>query len=61
MKQERLKGLVEDLNQEELSQINGGFRLLSIFGLGDGVKGNTEVYLFGIRIYHGSNAPSSPR
>ncbi|EGN55591.1 hypothetical protein Premu_0097 [Hallella multisaccharivorax DSM 17128] len=46
------------LSENEMrSTCGGGFiNILTIRGAHDGVKGNTEIFLFGIRIYHGKNA-----
>ena len=48
-----------ELSIGESQNVYGG-GIVNIFGLGDGVKGNTEIYIFGIRVYHGKNA-GSPR
>lgn len=46
------------LTEKEMKTTFGGglINVLAVKGLHDGKKGNTEVYLFGIRIYHGKNA-----
>ena len=45
------------LTEKEMKTTFGGglIYVLAVKGLHDGKKGNTEVYLFGIRIYHGKN------
>ena len=45
------------LTEKEMKTTFGGglINVLAVKGLHDGKKGNTEVYLFGIRIYHGKN------
>ena len=50
---------VRELSVAEMQNVNGG-SILKICNLFNGVKGDTEVYLFGIRIYHGPNAPKDP-
>ena len=53
------KSLCRELSIGEAQNVYGG-GILDIFGLSDGIKGNTEVYIFCIRVYHGKNA-GSPR
>ncbi len=42
---------VQAMNTNEMKRIDGGIKILIIRGLLDGIKGNTEIYLFGFRIY----------
>ena len=46
------------LTEKEMKTTFGGglINVRTVKRLHDGKKGNTEVYLFGIRIYHGKNA-----
>lgn len=46
------------LTEKEMKTTFGGglINVLTVKRPHDGEKGNTEVYLFGIRIYHGKNA-----
>ena len=46
---------MRNLTETEMKTTFGGglITVLAVTGLHDGKKGNTEVYLFGIRIYHG--------
>lgn len=53
-----VKELCKDLSVEKMQKVYGG-GLINVFGLWDGVKKNTEVYIFGIRVYHGRNAGSA--
>jgi hypothetical protein len=48
---------MRNLTEKEMKTTFGGglINVLAVKGLHDGKKGNTEVYLFGIRIYHGKN------
>ena len=43
---------LEELTTQATKKINGGgsVSLVNIYGLFDGEKGNTGIYLFGIRI-----------
>ena len=41
----------KELNAQELEEVNGGFSILKFVGFLDGVKGNEEIYIFGIRVY----------
>lgn len=50
-----VKELCRDLSVETMQEVNGG-GLFTVRGAMDGVKKNTEVFIFGIRIYHGSAA-----
>ena len=49
---------IKNLSTTELrSNYGGGFiNVVTIRGAHDGIKGNTEIYIFGIRVYHGKNA-----
>lgn len=47
---------MRSLTEKEMRTTSGGISILRIKGLNDGVKKNTEVFLLGIRIYHGKNA-----
>ena len=49
---------MRNLTEKEMKTTFGGglINVVAVKGLHDGKKGNTEVYLFGIRIYHGKNA-----
>lgn len=43
---------VEEMGVEELKQIDGGsISIIRITGVLDGIKHNTHLYLFGIRIF----------
>lgn len=42
---------VQELNAQEQKKAKGGFSILRITGVLDGIKNNTNVYLFGFRIY----------
>ncbi len=48
---------MRNLTEKEMKTTFGGglVNVVAVKGLHDGKKGNTEVYLFGIRIYHGKN------
>jgi hypothetical protein len=48
---------MRNLTEKEMKTTFGGglINVVAVKGLHDGKKGNTEVYLFGIRIYHGKN------
>ena len=48
---------MRNLTEKEMKTTFGGglINVVAVKGLHDGRKGNTEVYLFGIRIYHGKN------
>ena len=48
---------MRNLTEKEMKTTFGGglINVLAVKGLHDGKKGNTELYLFGIRIYHGKN------
>jgi hypothetical protein len=49
--------MVELTQKEMRTTFGGGFiKVITTKGLNDGIKGNTEIFLFGIRIYHGKNA-----
>ena len=52
------KSLCSELSANEAQNVYGGgtVKIVSVKGLGDGIKGNTEIYIFGIRVYHGKNA-----
>ncbi|MFV0392142.1 MAG: hypothetical protein ACK5KP_09715 [Paludibacteraceae bacterium] len=43
---------VQEMNVAEMREVNGGdgVKILVIKGLLDGKKGNTEIWLFGIKI-----------
>ncbi len=43
-------GLIE-LSQKDLQSTQGGISIIRVVGALDGIKGNTEVYIFGIRVY----------
>lgn len=44
------------LSLEDMRRTNGGICIFAIKNLFNGVKGDTEIWLFGQRIYHGKNA-----
>ena len=48
---------MRNLTEKEMKTTFGGglINVVAVKGLHDRKKGNTEVYLFGIRIYHGKN------
>ena len=48
---------MRNLTEKEMKTTFGGglINVVAVKVLHDGKKGNTEVYLFGIRIYHGKN------
>ena len=41
---------LEELSKPATKKINGGVSIIRIYGLGDGIKGNTEWYIFGKRV-----------
>jgi hypothetical protein len=49
---------MRNLTEKEMKTTFGGglINVVAVKGLHDGKKGNTEVYLFGIRIFHGKIA-----
>lgn len=50
---------MENMSTQELKSTFGGtgfINIVTIRGAHDGIKGNTEIYIFGIRVYHGKNA-----
>lgn len=44
------------LSSEDMRDTNGGFCIFAIKNLFNNKKGDTEIWLFGQRIYHGKNA-----
>lgn len=46
---------MQEMNLQEMKSINGGISIVKVTGAMDGVKGNTEVFIFGIRVFHGKN------
>lgn len=46
---------MQEMNLQEMKSTNGGISIVKVTGAMDGVKGNTEVFIFGIRVFHGKN------
>lgn len=44
------------LSSEDMKDTNGGICIFAIKNLFNNKKGDTEIWLFGKRIYHGKNA-----
>lgn len=53
-----VKELCKDLSVEAMQKVNGGFK---IFGWYNPFSSECEFYLFGYRLYHGSDASRVPR
>lgn len=57
MKQKEQQATLQELSLQEMQEaIGGGLSIFKVKGLMDGEKGNTEVFIFGVRVYHGKNA-----
>ncbi len=47
---------MQEMNLQEMKSTNGGgISIIKVTGAMDGIKGNTEIFIFGIRIFHGKN------
>lgn len=47
--------MMKEMSMQESVNAVGGVSIVKVTGAMDGVKGNTEVFIFGIRVYHGKN------
>jgi len=41
---------VQEMDANEIKNLDGGFSIIKITGVLDGIKHNTEVYVFGFRV-----------
>lgn len=46
---------MKEMSMQESANTVGGISIVKVTGAMDGVKGNTEVFIFGIRVFHGKN------
>lgn len=51
----KVDAFMQEMNLQEMKSANGGISIIKVTGAMDGIKGNTEVYIFGIRVFHGKN------
>lgn len=47
---------MQEMNLQEMKSTNGGgISIIKVTDAMDGIKGNTEIFIFGIRVFHGKN------
>ncbi len=47
--------MMQEMSVQEAVNTVGGISIIRVTGAMDGIKGNTEVFIFGIRVFHGKN------
>jgi len=47
--------IMQEMSVQEAANTVGGISIIRVTGAMDGIKGNTEVFIFGIRVFHGKN------